>query len=292
MASPATLLAIFFGLLSASIWSAHSSISVTVIRLGWDSFDLNAARICGGLCLSLPWLFLRLMKRKKLPWKKVLALTAFGGVPFSLINMAGLQFAPITHAAAISLGMVPLMTALLGKPLFGTAVSRNHWLALAVLCLGIITIWTGTSLSPVYLLGDLCFFIGATLWAFYALHIRKWNMSALDAVMYANLGSTPYLLFYFCFRDLPAADTNTLLFQFVYQGMAVGVLALWLYGKTVHYLGSQLGTLFTALVPPGVPFFAIFLLQYQPTLFEFAGAFLVVAGMLIAFFKPLKTAHD
>jgi len=68
----------------------------------------------------------------------------------------------------------------------------------------------------------------------------------------------------------------------------VGILAIFFYGKTVSVLGPQLGTLFSALPPVVVPVVAALLLDYQPHFYEYVGVFLVVAGMLLAFFKPLQ----
>ncbi|MGB1257934.1 MAG: EamA family transporter, partial [Thiolinea sp.] len=144
------LLAIFLGLCSALIWGAHSSVSMLGINAGWTSFDLNATRVAGGLLVSLPWLLWRLLKQHKIPWLRLLGLTCFAGVPFSLINIAGLQFAPITHGAAISLGMAPVLAGLFSKPILGQAISRDHWLALLLIMLGIAVIWLCTSLSWSY----------------------------------------------------------------------------------------------------------------------------------------------
>ena len=283
------LLAIILGLLSALIWGAHSSVSMLGINLGWTSFDLNATRVAGGLLVSLPWLIWRYTKRHQIPWKRLLALSCFAGVPFSLINIAGLQFAPITHGAAISLGMAPVLAGLFSKPILGQAISRDHWLALLLIMLGVGVIWVGTSLSWNYALGDLCFLIGAALWALYAIYLRHWNIRPLEGAMYASLGSAPYLLWYLLGRDWPEVmklDMVTL--QLLYQGMIVGVLAVFFYGVTVSVLGPQLGTLFSALPPVLVPVVGDVLLGYESDLYEYLGILLVVGGMLFAFLRPTQ----
>ena len=282
------LLAVGLGLVSAFIWGAHSSISMLAIREGWTSIDLTATRIAGGLLIAVPWLVWMTLKGERLPWFRVLALSCFAGVLFSLINIAGLQFAPVTHAGAISLGMVPVLVALLSKPLLGTKVDRNHWLALLVIVAGVGTIWIGTSLSWTYLLGDLCFLTGALLWALYAIYIRRWNISALQAAFYTSLGSSPFLLWYALMGTPPDTNLGMISLQLVVQGIAVGLLAIFFYGKTVNILGPQLGTLFSALPPVVVPVVAALLLNYQPDIYEYAGVILVVIGMLIAFFKPYR----
>ena len=281
-------IAIALGLLSALIWGAHSSVSVLAISQGWTIFDITATRVAGGLLISLPWFLWQLSKRKEIPWLKALALTCFAGVPFSLINIAGLQFAPVTHGAAISLGMVPVLAGLLSKPILGQAVSRDHWLALLLILSGIGAIWIGTSISWRYALGDLCFLIGALLWALYAIYLRHWAIKPAEAAFYTSLGSAPYLIWYALDGAWPDSSSATIGLQLVYQGMIVGVLAVFFYGKTVSVLGPQLGSLFSALPPVIVPVVAGMLLDYQSDSYEYIGITLVITGMLIAFFKPLQ----
>lgn len=262
------------------------------INQGWTSFDLNAARVAGGLLVSLPWLLWRLLKQHKIPWLRLLGLTCFAGVPFSLINIAGLQFAPITHGAAISLGMAPVLTGLFSKPILGQAISRDHWLALLLIMLGIAVIWVGTSLSWSYAFGDLCFLIGAALWALYAIYLRHWKIKPLEGAMYTSLGSVPYLLWYIWGRDMPAAALDMVTLQLLYQGMIVGILAVFFYGVTVSILGPQLGTLFSALPPVLVPVVGDVLLGYQSDLYEYLGILLVIGGMLLAFLRPTQSFNS
>ncbi|CAA6822331.1 MAG: Unknown protein, partial [uncultured Thiotrichaceae bacterium] len=241
------IFAVILGLISALIWGAHSSVSMLAINQGWTSLDLTATRVAGGLLVALPWFAWRYQQSATIPWKRALALTCFAGVPFSLINIAGLQFAPITHGGAISLGLAPVLTGLLSKPLLGVSISRDHWLALGLIVPGVAAIWLGTSISWAYALGDLCFLIGATLWALYAIYLRKWGIKPAEAAFYITLGSAPYLVWYVLAADWPDSTPDMLGLQLLYQGLIVGVLAIFFYGKTVSILGPQLGTLFSAL---------------------------------------------
>ncbi len=282
------LLAILLGLCSALIWGAHSSVSMLGMNAGWSSLDLNAARVAGGLLISLPWLGWFYIKHQRPCWKHLLVLSCFAGVPFSLINITGLQFAPITHSAAISLGMSPLLAALFSKPLLGQAISRDHWLALLLLLGGVGTIWVGTPLSWSYALGDLCFLIAAALWGLYGVFLRYWKIKPLQAALYTSLGSAPYLVWYAFGRDWPEVTVDMLTLQLLYQGVIVGVLAVFFYGVTVSILGPQLGTLFSALPPVVVPVVGNVLLGYQSDVYEYIGILLVVAGMLLAFVRPTQ----
>lgn len=282
------IIAVTLGLICAFIWGAHSSVSMLAIQQNWTSIDLTAARIAGGLLIAVPWMLWHYRRGGVIPWGKAFALSCFAGVLFSLVNIAGLQFAPVTHAGAISLGMTPVLVGLLSKPLLGTAISRDHWFALLLILIGIGTVWLGTSMTWRYLLGDLCFLAGATLWSLYAIYLKRWNIPAAEAAFYTSLGSAPFLFWYLSFWGMPDTNPSMLSIQLIYQGLIVGILAIFFYGKTVKVLGPQLGTLFSALPPVVVPVVAALLLDYQPHFYEYVGVLLVVTGMLLAFFKPFQ----
>jgi drug/metabolite transporter (DMT)-like permease len=146
----------------------------------------------------------------------------------------------------------------------------------------------GTSISWQYLIGDICFLIGATLWALYAIYLRHWQIKPEQAAIYIALCSSPYLLWYLFTRALPTTDMAMLLLQLTYQGAIVGMLAILFYGKTVTILGPHLGTLFSALPPVVVPIVAGLLLGYQSDFYEYLGIVMVFTGMIIAFIKPIQ----
>lgn len=282
------LLAILAGLLSVLIWATQSSVSVLAIDQGWNSLDLTAARFCGSLLIALPWYWIIHKRGNRIEWKKLLLLSLFAGAPFTLINIAGLQFAPVTHAAAISLGMVPIITGLLSRTLLSQTVTTDQILALSLILSAVALIWFGTGISVAYLIGDICFLIGASLWALFAICIQRWKIPPTTATFYASLGSAPYLIWYFGFANWPKTDSAMITLQIVYQGLAVGIVALLLYGETIRRLGPQLATLFTAMVPVCVPIIAGFVIDYRTSSSEYFGLCLVIAAMLVAFYQPHK----
>ncbi|NCW09882.1 MAG: DMT family transporter [Gammaproteobacteria bacterium] len=268
------------------IWGAHSSVSVSGLRAGFDSFDIAAARVLGAALGIIPILVVR--GTSVLPTiPQIIWLTLGAGVPFGLLNVAGLQFAPISHTGAISLGCVPLITAFIANRFFGDRISLSHFIALGILLAALVVIWSAHPFEWIHLLGDLCFFGSACLWASYGLNLRRWNLKSMQGVIAITLGSLPYLIWYFLAREQTfLSDLDQGMLQVMYQGFIVGVLAVLIYGKVLEFIGPMMGTMFLAFSPFLIPFMAFLILGDPIDLGDVAGLALVVVSMIIAFWRP------
>lgn len=280
------IIAVCLGILGSMIWGAHSSVSVSGLRAGFDSFDIAAARVLGAVLGVLPIVLIR-GKTVLPPIPQILWLTLGAGVPFGLLNVAGLQFAPISHTGAISLGCVPLITAFVANRFFGDRISLSHLIALGILLLALAVIWSAHPFEWIHLLGDLCFFGSACLWASYGLNLRRWNLKSMQGVIAITLGSLPYLVWYFFARERTfLSDLDQGILQVMYQGFIVGVLAVLVYGKVLELIGPMMGTMFLAFSPFLIPFMAFLILGDPIDIGDVTGLALVVVSMIIAFWKP------
>lgn len=280
------IIAVCLGILGSMIWGAHSSVSVSGLRAGFDSFDIAAARVLGAVLGVLPIVLIR-GKTVLPPIPQILWLTLGAGVPFGLLNVAGLQFAPISHTGAISLGCVPLITAFVANRFFGDRISLSHLIALGILLLALAVIWSAHPFEWIHLLGDLCFFGSACLWASYGLNLRRWKLKSMQGVIAITLGSLPYLVWYFFARERTfLSDLDQGILQVMYQGFIVGVLAVLVYGKVLELIGPMMGTMFLAVSPFLIPFMAFLILGDPIDIGDVTGLALVVVSMIIAFWKP------
>lgn len=280
------IIAVCLGILGSMIWGAHSSVSVSGLRAGFDSFDIAAARVLGAVLGVLPIVLIR-GKTVLPPIPQILWLTLGAGVPFGLLNVAGLQFAPISHTGAISLGCVPLITAFVANRFFGDRISLSHVIALGILLLALVVIWSAHPFEWIHLLGDLCFFGSACLWASYGLNLRRWKLKSMQGVIAITLGSLPYLVWYFFARERTfLSDLDQGILQVMYQGFIVGVLAVLVYGKVLELIGPMMGTMFLAFSPFLIPFMAFLILGDPIDIGDVTGLALVVVSMIIAFWKP------
>ncbi|MFT5720316.1 MAG: drug/metabolite transporter (DMT)-like permease [Motiliproteus sp.] len=281
---------VLFGLLAAAIWSGHNPVSALGIRAGLAATDLAALRILVASLLFLPYLLARrrnLLGSLTLPQALLLACCA--GAPFSLIQIAGLHFAPMSHAAAISLGAVPLFATLLGLLFLGSRLTPRRLVAVASLLAGILLIVEAkTGRDSQAWLGDLCFAVAAFLWALYAFLGHRWRVPPLLGVALSSLLSLPYLLVYGLLLEprLNQIASQDLALQVFYQGGMIGVLAIYSYSRAISLLGLEKGVLFTAMAPIGVMLNGIWILGYHPNEQEWLGIMLVTCGILMTLLIP------
>jgi drug/metabolite transporter (DMT)-like permease len=86
--------------------------------------------------------------------------------------------------------------------------------------------------------------------------------------------------------QMARAPFGEILLQVFYQGVLVGVVALYLYARSIALLGAAKATLFLPLVPVATAVAGAVLLAENPSPAELAGMAIVVTGMLIAFRSP------
>ncbi|WP_027858548.1 DMT family transporter [Marinobacterium jannaschii] len=279
-----------YGLLAALIWSGHTTASSFGLRAGLNPYDLVSLRILVGALLLLPLLWRYAATFRQLGWWRLLVLCCAAGAPFSLINISGLQYAPVAHSGVLSLGLVPLFALILNWLWLRRRPSPRAFAGLAVMLAGLGLFASGAASQPLgeqFWLGELAFCTSALLWATYAVCAARWQVPALPGVAITCIGSLPLLPLLYWISPWPAdVAAGQWLFQGFYQGLLVAVVAVFAYGRSVIRLGPEKGALFSALAPGGAALAALLLLAQPVVLLQWAGIGLVSLGMIVALRAP------
>src|SRR5712671_4359419 len=120
--------------------------------------------------------------------------------------------------------------------------------------------------------------------------MRQAKLDPLHAAALVSTGSLViYLPIYFALygarlAQIPLADLAA---QALFQGVAVTIISLVLYGRAVVILGASGGSAFGALVPALSALFAIPLLGEWPNRSDWIGIVLISAGVYLAGEAPL-----
>ncbi|MGJ0223597.1 DMT family transporter, partial [Streptococcus pyogenes] len=141
--------------------------------------------------------------------------------------------------------------------------------------------------------GDALFILGGFLFAMFtgaqrASGISPWTATALVNVTSALIFTPIYLLF--MQPRLTTAPVAEVLTQVGAQGIAVSVLALWLYSEAVKRLGATRAAVIAALCPAFTAVLAYFILGEQPPMATLAGIVLVMTGVMAVVFGQSKAA--
>ena len=294
MTTRAQWLGILCGLLTAMIWGVQSVVSRHAMLIDLTPADVTILRFVSAAAVLLPWALrhMRPFPVGSLGWPRAWGMALLIGPLYSLILVAGASFAPALHSSIISPGLIPVFTALLIFLVTGERAGRMRLIGLGIIVLGI-GIFSRDALAmtpsrPDAWIGDLLFVLIAFLWAIFGLLARRWNVSSLEVTAASCILSVPLLVVVALVLPIHMARAPfaELLLQALYQGVLVGVVALYLYARSVETLGAARATLFLPLVPIATAAASALLLAEVPSPTEIVGMAIVVAGMLIAFRSP------
>ncbi len=294
MTSRAQWLGILCGLLTAIIWGVQSVVSRHAMLIDLTPADVTILRFTSAAAVLLPWALrhMRPFPVGSLGWPRAWVMALLIGPLYSLILVGGAAFAPALHSSIISPGLIPVFTALLIFLVTGERAGRMRLIGLGIIVLGI-GIFSRDALAmtpsrPDAWIGDLLFVLIAFLWAIFGLLARRWGVSSLEVTAASCLLSVPLLAIVALALPIHMARAPfvELLLQALYQGVLVGVVALYLYARSVATLGAARATLFLPLVPVATAAASALLLAEVPSPTEIVGMAIVVSGMLIAFRSP------
>jgi drug/metabolite transporter (DMT)-like permease len=294
MTSRAQWLGILCGLLTALIWGVQSVVSRLAMLIDLTPADVTILRFVSAAAVLLPWSLrhMRPFPVGSLGWPRAWVMALLIGPLYSLILVGGASFAPALHSSIISPGLIPVFTALLIFLVTGERAGRMRLIGLGIIVLGI-GIFSRDALAmapsrPDAWIGDLLFVLIAFLWSIFGLLARRWGASSLEITAASCILSVPLLVIVALALPIHMARVpfSELVLQALYQGVLVGVVALYLYARSVATLGAAKATLFLPLVPVATAAASALLLAETPSPTELVGMAIVVSGMLIAFRSP------
>lgn len=294
MTSRAQWLGILCGLLTALIWGVQSVVSRHAMLIDLTPADVTILRFVSAAAVLLPWALrhMRPFPVGSLGWPRAWVMALLIGPLYSLILVGGAHFAPALHSSIISPGLIPVFTALLIFLVTGERAGRMRLIGLGIIVLGI-GIFSRDALAmaplrPDAWIGDLLFVLIAFLWSIFGLLARRWGASSLEITAASCILSVPLLAIVALALPIHMARAPfaELVLQALYQGVLVGVVALYLYARSVATLGAARATLFLPLVPVATAAASALLLAETPSPTELVGMAIVVTGMLVAFRSP------
>jgi drug/metabolite transporter (DMT)-like permease len=220
-------------------------------------------------------------------WRRAIVLGVTVGAPYTLVLFAGLTVAPAAHGAVIISGGTPIMSALLVSLWFGERLSAARSTGLAAIFVGLILVgWPslfGGGHGYVWV-GDLLLLGASALWGAFTALTRRWQVDPLRGAAVVWVLALAYLPFYVAFAPmrLLTAPAGEVVFQATYQGIGVGILALFLYTYATRALGPTSASLFMPLIPVVAVLLGIPVLGEVPSPVQLAGIVVVSMGMVVA----------
>lgn len=292
MAASRIVVGVVAGLLGIAIYAGQFVVTRWSIQRSLSLWDVAALRFAvAGLCM-LPLLFrYGVRDAAGLGWPRAIVISITVGAPYTLVLFAGLTLAPAAHGAVIISGGTPVMSALLMALWYGERLSAARVAGLAAIVVGLILVgWPSLSEGGrgQAWMGDLLLLGAAALWGTFTALTGRWQVDPLRGAAVVWALALAYLPFYLVLAPgrLLAAPPGEVVFQAVYQGIGVAVLALFFYTYASRSLGPTRASLFMPLIPVVAVLLGVPVLGEVPSLVQLAGILMVSAGMAVAAMAP------
>jgi len=285
---PRVVLAVVAGLVAMLLYAGQFVLSRWSIQRTLSLWDLAALRFAAAGLLLLPVVLHHgVATAAGVGWGRALVLTLTAGGPYTLIMFAGLALAPAGHGAVIIPGATPVVSTVLVWLWFGERPWPTRLAGLALVVIGLVLVgWPGVSgaAGERAWLGDLLFLVAGVLWGLFTVLARRWRVDPLRATAMVWTLALAYVPVYALFAGtrLLAAPRGEVVFQAVYQGVGVAIVALALYSWSIRVLGTSLASLFMPLVPVLGMLLAVPVLGEIPDRIQLIGVLAVSAGMTLA----------
>ena len=227
-----------------------------------------------------------------LGWTRAVTLAILAGAPFSLALVGGVAFAPAFHSAVIGPGLTPITAMLLGLIFLRERPAWGELVALALTLCGLLLFsfegFAGTPAREGAWRGDLLFALSGCMWAGFGCLANRWKASSVGAaasISILSLMSVPLWAFSLTLH-LDEVSLWASLLQALFQGVIVGIVALYFYTRAVALLGAVQAALFVPLTPIVTAVIDFIWLGEQASLAEMIGMIAVIGGMFLCIALP------
>ncbi len=283
-----------------AIWTSFILIARVSAKGHLSPFDISFVRFAFSGLLALPvllwrgrWLLGQLAPQPRQAVQRGAALAAIAGIGYCSLAYSGFFFAPVSHAAVLLPGSLPLYTAVFAALLLGERFRRARVVGLLAIVAGDLLIGA-TSLLHAFggdasWRGDLLFLGASMCWALYSVLCRRWRLDAVPATCAIAIGCLATYVPVFALAaaaglvptQLAGAPWSEIAFQAVYQGGLSMFVAGLAFTQVVKTFGPVRTTMITAAVPVLAAVLAVPLLGESLTVTAVMGLVCVTLGLLI-----------
>ena len=274
-------LAVGAAVLAMLIYASQFVLSRWSMQRTLSLWDLAALRFTVAGLLSLP-IVVRRRPAGVRAWRRIVVLSFGAGAPYTLIMYAGLTRAPASHGAVIVTGAMPVFAAVLAWLWLGERPTLSKAFGLALIVVGLTLVgWPELAAGGPTWLGDALFIVAAVLWALFTVGARRWQIDPLPATAAVWVLALPYLPVYAALAGHRVLDAprGEVVFQALFQGLGVAIVALALYAWAIRVLGDGPASLFMPLVPVFAVLLGVVVLGEAPAAVQLVGIAGVTLGM-------------
>jgi drug/metabolite transporter (DMT)-like permease len=272
------------GVGAAVCWAAGFVAARHGIDIGFTPADITFHRCfwAGVVLLPLAW-HAGLSVLNGIGWGRGVVLTFFGGLGISFVSYSGFLLVPLGHGGIIQPSTAAVLGLVLSTTVLHERLPSKRITGALVIVAGLVVIGGEaiTTIGVHGVAGDLLFVLAGTFFATFGMFLRKWRVIPTRAMIVTSVLSLAILPIYGVmvgFGRIIALGFWENLLQAVMQGLLAGPGAIYLFTRSVVLLGAGRAAVFPTLVPPGVLLIGWIALGVVPSLPQFIGLAIVLAG--------------
>ena len=275
-------------MLAVLIWSGWVVVSRFGVKGALSSYDITAIRFATAGLILLPVIIKKGWRIG--PWGiwSSLLISVLIGACYTNVVIAGMKYAPVSHASTVNSGTFLIIITLVGIHGLREHVSKMRLFGVVCSLCGISIMLMAKSdvaSSPEQWFGHLLFIVGGAMWASYVLLARAWKIEPIHAAAIICVFSMvtylpPYLLL--AEHHITLANWHDIALQSFYQGVLTGVTALIIFNMGVQILGAARAGSLIPLIPAISTLIAIPVLHEYPSTTEWMGILAVSFGVFLA----------
>ena len=282
------LLGIACGVGAAASWAGGFVAARHGIGIGLTPFDIALHRYVWAGIVFLPQvLHAGVRKLGGIGWWRGMALAVTGGPGLAVVSAAGFLAVPLGHGAVIQ----PSVAVVAGLILAALVVNdrpppiRIYGAIIIVAGVAVIGGEGVATIGATGLIGDMAFASAGLMFSVFATLLRLWRIEPMRGTAVVSALTLLYLPVHaavFGFGHIIAAGWLENLLQAIAQGVFSGPLAIYLFARSVVFLGPSRAAVFPALVPGLTLLIGYLALGEVPTAVQLVGFAIVLIGFRLA----------
>jgi drug/metabolite transporter (DMT)-like permease len=273
--------------LSVTVFSGWFVVTRLRVTHSLRVWAVIALRFGGGALILLPVLLRRAPRLPGRAWPEGLLFAALWSAPFVFFVALGLQLTSAAQASAVTPALMPVFAGLIGWLTLREPPGGLRLLGCLVIVGGLAALVVGSAVSDdrLSLWGIASLILAAAMWGIYTLRFRRSGLTPLQAAALVCFWSAfIYLPLHLLFglSHLGNASSRHLMFQIVYQGFLMSVVAVVAFNRAVTLLGARAAAAIIALLPAIVAALAIPVLGEIPSGNDTVAIGAIAVGVLLA----------
>lgn len=285
MRDSSLVIGILAALVTILVWSGFIVAARAGVTSGLTPYDVSALRFITAGAVVAPFAIAWWPRRLPLGAQALIAL-AGPGVIYTLFIYGGLTQAPAAFGAVFANGSLPIFTMLLMLAFDGERPGPMRLLSVAIIIAGgVILSFGGLTAGGGGALAGVALFLGASaVLSLYIVGVRRWGVTPKEALAAVNLPNAIAFIpiwWFFLPSTMATAETSTIVFQALFQGLGPGYLAVISIALTARHLGATPTAGVAAAVPATAALMAAPILGEVPTTQEWIGIGVVTVGLAL-----------